>query len=424
MIMMPRQTSFYAQLIQALPSALIGFVFSYILYLLYAKLMPVSEYGAFGFWLSNMQILMVLTCLGFNRSIIKFFALYQRYQQVKNSSGLFLFTTIMVLSLSIIFGFLAYYIAEDSFHPDSSTYRILVFGLWVLPLFAFIEINTAIFRGFGLSMYALIPSKVILNVVAVMLSVYLLEEGEYLNAHEGIIVIALALIFVVIVQWLCIYCKVPSKYYATEQKFEIKVWLKTVLPMFISGACYFIISKVSPVLINFFSNEHQNGLYFVALQLSLLIELPRLVIVTVVVNKIPVLYSEKKHSDIQILARKSNRFVLVTSGGLGVLLVIFGHEILHYLGKDYAVAYRILIVLVAARFIASYSPFATQLLNLTGHQLIPTIVFGITLIINIILNIFFIWWMGIMGAALALLLSFVIAKLILNWLVLKHLKIN
>jgi len=90
---------------------------------------------------------------------------------------------------------------------------------------------------------------------------------------------------------------------------------------------------------------------------------------------------------------------------LFVLIVVFSEFVLDIFGNEFEIGKNTLIILAIGQFINAVSGSVGFLLNMTGKQRIFKNIFLIAVIINVVLNFILIPKYGMVGAAIATMIS-------------------
>ncbi len=412
------------QFIAGMPTIIFGFIIGYLFYLLYAKFMPVKEYGAFGLWISLVQLFAMAACLGFNRSAVKFIALYNNEAQKNKATGLYIFALSIALVCSVIASIGIYHFFVNFYPPSSWDVKIIAHGIWLLPLFSIAFINEAFLSGYGLVLYSIIPTKALSYVIAIALSLLLFLEENVLTGYAGMLSLAIAILVAVFVQTIGLLLSIPKSYFFSKPHFDSIKWMRTSLPIYLSNASFFMIVRGAPLIITALASLKQVGIYFVAFQVTTVISVPRAALIPIMSPKIVTLYHEKNTKHLQHIIDISATYCFYSSLAIAIVIFLASHAFINFLGDEYKAALPVINILIVAATLSKVASISTQILNLTGFQKLSARTYLFTLVIYLISSVILIKEYGAVGAAWAFLISILINKAIFIYLVHKKTKIN
>lgn len=102
------------------------------------------------------------------------------------------------------------------------------------------------------------------------------------------------------------------------------------------------------------------------------------------------------------VAKKSTKLIFWTSAPILLCLIVLGKPIISLLyGQDYIVAYPALLLFAIGQFVNAVSGSTSMFMNMTGHHIALRNIMAGAAVINIALNLLLIPYQGIIGAALA-----------------------
>ena len=118
------------------------------------------------------------------------------------------------------------------------------------------------------------------------------------------------------------------------------------------------------------------------------------------------------------MIRKATRINVLISLPILIMLFSFSEFLLSMFGNSYTLAKNAFLILLMSQFFNSISGPSALYLNMTGRQKTLNLILLGSLLINVVLNLLLIPEFGMVGAALATTISFVVSKLIASVVVL------
>jgi O-antigen/teichoic acid export membrane protein len=172
-------------------------------------------------------------------------------------------------------------------------------------------------------------------------------------------------------------------------------------PLLIVSASLLISTSADTIMLGWLSSTKEVGLYTVAAKLALLTSFFLQITVSTVGPKIAVMYRNQEIKALELMLQKVTRALI----GIGLLsLIVFlllGKYILNFWGEEFVSAYPILAILATGQFFNIASGPVGTILVMTNHEKIIRNITAITVGLNLILNYFFINYLGASGAAIA-----------------------
>lgn len=190
------------------------------------------------------------------------------------------------------------------------------------------------------------------------------------------------------------------------ENLPVKNILSISLPMLMSTSMVFIIGRSGVIILGMFRPEAEVGYYSIAVNLATLAAFALQAINSMSASKFSELYHSNKIDELFYVAKKSAKLIFWTTVPILLSLAVFGKPIISLLyGQSFAVAYPALLLLALGQFVNSVSGSTAMFMNMTGHQIALRNIMAGAAVINVILNLLLIPSYGIIGAALASMIS-------------------
>ena len=201
---------------------------------------------------------------------------------------------------------------------------------------------------------------------------------------------------------------------------EKKNMLKISLPMLTGGVSGMLLGWVDTLMLGAIVDAEAAGLYATAFRLCVLVSLPLLIVEWAAMPRFAAAYKSGDNILVQKIA--SEAVHLATAAALIPLLVFifFGPFVLSLFGPKFIDAYWPLVILSLAHFVlVSLGSSYTLMIVTNLEKYYQNIMIG-AVILNVILNFILIQAMGIIGAAIATLLTEAIKQSLYAIYVYKH----
>jgi O-antigen/teichoic acid export membrane protein len=207
------------------------------------------------------------------------------------------------------------------------------------------------------------------------------------------------------------YPMMPRWHSKTIRYLLIESW-----PLAIAGGLVMIYSKINVLLLQFFLSERDVGLYAAPMRIA-----DALVIIPTVflVGALPifsVIYKESKDKFDKLVVL-SFRLMLICPLAAGAIAVFYSQSLMELIySVEYSNAVPVMAILVGGTLFTFSSALLSGILIVTGEQKLLMLIYALQTVINLVLNVWLIPRFGIIGAAVAFVLTyFCIFTLILLW---------
>ncbi|MFK7907651.1 MAG: flippase [Chitinophagales bacterium] len=413
----------------------IGFGSSWLL----AKLIGATGYGVYTYAFSWVTILSGMAWLGFDDLLIRDVAVYRSQGKTNLLKGLLQTalagTVIAAIVLTLLayggielFAYLQYlfdFPFEVSFLSDSSTKTALQIAfIAILPMTLLLVLQFALVgaKEIVLGQIAEKLFKPIFFLLAVI--------GIYFYQDQHITPIEVITANVVVVFAACVLAyfffrkKLIQPYQKIQASYQQKIWWSTAISFALVNTLNLVYIKADIVMLGTITGAESVGVYSIASKFSELLRFFLAIVYLVVSPMIADMYAAGKLKELQALATKSARGVLLLSLPMVVVFWLFGEWILGLFGLEFVAGYDVLIILCIGQLFNLACGIGGNLLMMTGHEKATFWGLFLSTIVNISFNALLIPSMGMMGAAIATVLGVVVWNIILLVLVRQKLGID
>jgi len=350
------------------------------------------------------SLLLIFTSFGLN-SAVAYFLGKDQYpkKQVLGTSIIFNF---LISVFTVFIGYLIIIFWGNIFFPDIEKIYLFL-SLFLIPLFLFFNLGCQFLLGLQkIKKYNIISFfQSFLFLIFTAFFLFLLHFGVTVTIFSQIfsyIIVLLFLIFIVLKEANGVDFKLNRFYLKESLSYGIKTHL--------AGIFDFLHSRIDLFLINFFLNPFFAGIYFASVRLAEGVWLFSISTGTILLPKVA---SEKNTENIKNFTPLVLRNILFISFFIiSILFLISGWLITFLYSENFSSAimsFRIL--LIGIFFVSGWHILANDLAG-RGKPMLNTYSIGISLLLNIILNIILIPFWGINGAALATTISYTIMFLV------------
>lgn len=366
---------------------------------LYTRILSTEEYGYYSLFATWMSVFSILATLnlsggGFNNAMLKYENEKKKY--ISSMMGLGNVCTIIIFIVIILFHkYFSKWCGVDNFT------LICIFSvLLVTPAIECWISAQRFYYNYRVMCVVIMLQALLIPSVSVLL-VYFLQEKKYaLIIGSTLVQFVIGLIVYVynLFEEKCLYKK---DYWQFALRFNLPL-----VPHYLASI---ILGQADRIMINNICGEDKVGIYSLGYNVSLLVN----IFVTAIVNAFAPWVFRKIKDNNTIEVKKYSNYIIVLIGGITILSVLVGPEIISILGtKEYEEAKWILVpVMVSCYFTLVYSLFA----NIEFYyekSVFVMIASVLAALSNVGLNAVFIPKYGFIAAGYTTLISYVILAVI------------
>ena len=389
---------------------LLGITFSFLI----TKYYGADEMGVFSLVNSYFTIAIIVSMLGLHTAILRFVPEHIVKYSTYSAYKLFLQVFKLVLIMSIIISILAYlfsdFIAIKIFKNESL--------VTIFSIAAFFIVIQALAKLCHESIRALKNIKIFgfLEVAVAIFKICLLILFTYFfyQEYNSVYTLFASYIFLLIGAVFFVFRLFNKKRGAADQvKTSSNKEIVTVaFPMFLTGVMSVIISQTDIVMLGAMSDISNVGVYAIAVKLAFLTSFILTSINSIATPKFSELYHSGKMEALTKIAQKSSKLVFWVSVPIIIAFILFGKYFLSIFGDEFIQGYPVLIILALGKFVNGIAGSVGSFLNMTGHQKMFNRIVILGGIVNILLNFLLIPQYGIIGAAIASMISIILWNLL------------
>jgi O-antigen/teichoic acid export membrane protein len=190
------------------------------------------------------------------------------------------------------------------------------------------------------------------------------------------------------------------------RRYAMSEWLRLSLPLLLLESFSLLLLNLDVLLLNLYVAPDQIGIYSAAVKTISLVSFVHFSVTAVAMPEFARLHAAGEPGRIASFWREMRRWTFIPSALAAVALLLLGPFLLALFGPDFPAAWPVMGVLAVGLIIRAFAGPAQSLLAVSGHQNVAVIVLGVTVLLNVGLNLSLIPHYGIMGTAIAAALSF------------------
>jgi O-antigen/teichoic acid export membrane protein len=402
----------------------LGFAASVLL----ARALGAKGYGLYTYCITIVTALAIPAQLGLREFVVRETAVHQVHQRWDLMRGLLMRSNQVVLASTLSLGLIALGLAWllRGYYSDQA---LVTFGLALplLPLLCLTRLREAALRGWQHSTLAQVPEMLCRFgiLVAALLVVFAWQGAARVSVAGAMGLQVLALVVAFGIALMAYRSKAPRALHNAAPAFAHRTWLRQALPFMLIGAMQIVNRRTDLIMVGLFRPAQDIGLYRVAVQLGQLVAFPLGAMNMVVAPQFARLWAEGEHGRLGKLVRWNARAILLMAAGPAVAFLLAGQTLLGWVfGAEFTAAAWPLTILCLGQLVNAAMGSVGLLLNAAEQQNQGAMGVGLGALVNVVLNGALIPPFGLVGAAIATALSFVVWNVYLGAMVWRRLKIN
>jgi len=393
--------------------------------LLIARLIGADTYGVYTYVIAWMTILAYLSALGFDIALLRFLPAYQTKGAWSLARGVIQYAERRALAVSIfvvLAGVSVILIWSRQFTPElKNTFLV---GLVLVPVWALLWIRCSIVRAFGGVVLALVPDKMVRDGLLLVLVVLAsLGLGRHTDAPLVMMATLVASIVALGLASVAIRRLRPGVLASSPPEYAAATWRHIAVPLVIISAAEALLNRTGVVLLGWFGETREAGIYSLAFNISFLVVLPRTAINTLFAPTISTLFTREDRVTLQALVTKAASWTLCAAGGIALVLAVLAESILTWFGKDFADGVPALRILLVGQLIAASYGSQLSVMTMTGHERGAAGLLILSAAVSVVASILFISMLGLTGAAIATTIALIVWNVAMAFFITRHLQL-
>jgi len=407
----------------ALAIQISGAGMKYVIQILFARWMGPAEYGSYIYAFTWAQLLGVLAGLGLTTGVLRFIPEYLASRDwsrlrgvVKRSRQLTFITGFVFATFSTI--------VIVQLHPSQIHIPSLLVGLWLVPLLALLNLQMEMTRGTRRIALAYMPPLLIYPALAAGAAFLVLRVSGALTSVSALGAVSMALMVVLSIQAFGFKRALPREADHVTPYYETARWLRVSFPLLLIAGFFIVLNQADILLIGLLRGPKEAGIYAAATKTAALVSFVLTAFNSITAPMIASLHASADRSSLQRVVSAATRWTFWPSLIIALGLILFGGPILKLFGSDFAAGRWPLALLSLGQLANASAGPVGYLMSLTGYQDLSARVYGLSALVNVILNAAIIPIWGLAGAALVTMSTMVLWNVWLYFLVKRHLGVS
>ncbi|WP_457637195.1 oligosaccharide flippase family protein [Oceanithermus sp.] len=304
--------------------------------------------------------------------------------------------------------------------------QALVSAFVLAPILASGNIVGASLRGMHYVLVGQLPEFIIRPTIYLLfIIIFLFFYKTYFSPALALNIYAIASALALLIGLRMVLSRMPPEVKLAKPLAKNSEWLSSSAFFALIAGLGIINDQASVIILGFFKNPDQVGLFRVAVQVARLASFGLQVANVVSAPRFAKLYATGKKVRLQKLATSVAQGALSLNILLTIIFIIFGKSFFNFVfGAEFSPAYLPLLILLAGQLVNSSVGSVAYLLNMSGHEreTVWGMLFAASL--NILLNLALVPEFGMIGAAVGSAVSMALWNVYLWWRVYKVMGVN
>lgn len=369
--------------------------------------------GIYNLCLAILGILIMLGCLGFNTSIVRYvsqyttkgwaFSIRELYKNIARRTTILSIILATGLYFTAEFWSVSVYDSEDYIVPFQLVAIMLPFGV-------FATMNVEFIRGLKkvhISEFFRNLELQLTNFVGLfLLSFYGLNYNHPVLFYGAGTLLAAFFTGFVVYRYFSDEIGAGAHFKKPEEPaFVFRTHLLVSIPMILTSFIQFLNGRIDTLMFAAYGSTAELGVFTLAIKLSVITNFVIASLNTIATPKISELFWSDKPKELNKVVQSSARLIFIFALPVTAVLVIFPAFILELVDEGFDVGSNTLRIFAVVQLVNSAAGMVAVFLNMTGNQVFFTKLIAVATVLNIVLNLLLIPKFGMEGAAVATLIS-------------------
>jgi len=390
-----------------------------------ARWMGTSSFGVYVYALAWATLGGILLGLGFPQSMLRFIPQYRTTKDGARLRGLIRSSQRLTLAISVAIASIGSVVALTVVAPgrhDASAVTLV--ALWLVPVGALINLDSAIIRAGGRIVGAYAPALVLRPLAILLISGACWLEWGRLTAVTVLLITIGVYVVVTALQAFFVHEVLRDGEPAKAAIYDKRVWLRVSVPLLLVAGFQLALSQADLLIVGATRGVRDAAFYQAASKTAMLVSYLLVAVNAIAAPLFSELEAKKDRVTLQRFVALSTQWVFWPTLFIAAGLALLAPYVLGLFGPHFVTARGALLVLLLGQLVNAACGSVGYLLSMTGHQDDTAKVYGITSVVNVCLCYASTRVFGLVGAASATTVSMVVWNVWLYRLTRKRLGIR
>ncbi len=376
--------------------------FGYLNIIIITKYFGTSALGIFSYIVSILTLIGTFVGLGVDQATTLRFI--SKFKAKKNFGAIksFYFQAIKIIFfpgvlLSLLFFFFPEFIANTFFGKPENSFYIKMFAFLLIPI-SIRKINGQFLRAYKkIGQFGFVSLYFTPITVIILIGILIFSNNRSESVPITVHFISIFLLF--ILSFILVLFLKNWKYAKITQKVEIKKIFKLSLSVFFIGIAVTISKQADKLILGHFVTNSEIGIYHLMYRTAILVSIILLTANSSLSPKFSELIELNRIDELRNLISKACKYITLFSFVIFIFIIIFAKYIILFYGINYNTGVYILYVLASAQMFSAWVGPVGGFLLMSGNEKVIRNVSVVFVFLFVVLNIIFVYFYGIKGAA-------------------------
>ncbi len=388
------------------------------LQVLFARLLGPVEFGVYSFVFAGLGLCLILAKVGLDSTLVRLVAEFSAQRDFGRLLGLVRFARTTGPVLGFLVGVIALVVVTTTGQPESpAMYRCLVVGAALLPLAAFSELTAAALRGLRRVVVALSGDGIIRPCVAgTGILILAALEPRWLSGAAALLAFLAGTIASLLVASIVLQRELPDGVAVVDAS-DRRRYLRTATSLMLANGFLIAMYSLDTVMLGALADTTAAGFYSVASRVAILVLFAMNAAQTVAAPMLAAASGARQSSELRSLVRTLNGLALLAAVPASLVLFAGAEACLSLFGDEFRAAAPALRILVLSQLLNVLTGPTGMVLSMTGQERSLAWLLLAALMLNGLLNLFWIPAYGVVGAACSALVAHAAWNIAGAWLI-------
>ena len=389
-----------------------GYVFAYLITSNYGA----ETFGVFELSLTVLTIAAVFGSLGLGGVLVRFIPEFIAKKAPGHLRKVYGYALSLALPFSMVLAALLYVFSDDLALKFGNELLGVPFKVtaFLVPFSTWFGINAEAFRG----MRRMIEYSILQRGTIILLAIAAFFSFKYFSIElpdnlVPLIAFGIGLVLLALISGISIPRRLSQIIPLNSrdkliEPLEIKPLLIVAFPMLMSTSMFMIMTWTDTIMIGYYSDESQVGVYRLAFKVANLVTFTQFAISSIAAPMFSSFFAKNDLAGMKKITKNIGYMNLAISTPIFILLMIFPSFVLDCFGEEFSTGVAPLIVLATGQIINAICGPVMYILTMTGKEKKARNIMIVASVINLALNVYLIPIYGIIGAAYATAISTVV----------------
>jgi O-antigen/teichoic acid export membrane protein len=399
---------------------------SFVLQVVYARIVGATEYGILSIAFALVGIVLIVSKMGFDMTLLRLLPRYQSSREWGHFRGLLMAGRFLPVAVTCGIAIVATVLLPLWLGAwNGSLGTTLLVAAWFLPLAVYSELTAAALRAVRRVALAITGEAIARPVLAALLVLILhgLPAAPVNSVGAFATYFAATVVSASLVS-LWLWRHAPPAHRMAPRLFDLRQWLGISAPLMVASAFQALLYSVDVIMLGMISTATDSGIYNAASKLSLIALFAMSAIQLAAGPLISAALAANDRAGLRRVVRTATMTALAISVPVVAVMIVFRSSLLALFGPEFAAGGLALAILALAQLFNTATGPVGLVLSLGGqqHRLVACLGFG--LFVNVVLNVLWIPAYGFVGAAYSAAVAHVCWNCAAVVMVVKHAGIN